>query len=387
MEFKNLNVQIKAIDDKSYTLKAVFSTADVDRHGEIVDQKSWILDEYEKNPVVLFSHDHHQPPVGRIKNLVVRNGSLEGEVEFAAEQYEFANTLWKLYRDGFMRAFSVGFSPEDVEVENGRRVLKNNHLFEVSTVSVPANAMALAKSKGIDVAPLEDKFVEMGEAEDAAAKDNVEKGDCPGCAPLKQDEPEEIVTPEETPVETIETTTEPEEVIDEPSSDTEIVPEEKAASLTEVATDIEERQQKADNFRKVEQIFWAFYEVYFSMDVQADEFDSLLAEFVDLLQGIETKGKLSGKQVDVKAIGIDFILEKAGRVLSAANRAKVEDAISALTDVIEADDAKTKPTEDTPEEKKTISLDVTVPTFKTSKKRMRNREINKAIRHLLQYKK
>ena len=158
MKYKQLLVEIKGINDENYTIKGVFSTADEDRHGEIVDQKSWQMDDYLKNPVVLFGHDHNQPAIGKIINLFFNaEGNLEGEIQFAAKEYEFANTIFKLYKGGYMRAFSVGFQNEEVDIiENGTKViLKKNTLFEISTVNVPANQLALAKSKGIDTAPLE----------------------------------------------------------------------------------------------------------------------------------------------------------------------------------------------------------------------------------------
>lgn len=158
MQYKHFNVEIKSINDENYTIKGVFSTADEDRHGEIVDQKSWQLNDYLQNPVILFAHDHNQPAIGKAINLAFNEfGNLEGEIQFAAKEYEFANTIYKLYKGGYMRAFSVGFQNEEVDIiENGTKViLKKNTLFEISTVNVPANQLALAKSKGIDTAPLE----------------------------------------------------------------------------------------------------------------------------------------------------------------------------------------------------------------------------------------
>jgi HK97 family phage prohead protease len=158
MQYKQLLVELKGINDESYTIKGVFSTADEDRHGEIVDQKTWQLNDYLKNPVVLFGHDHNQPAIGKVTSLFFNeSGNLEGEIQFAAKEYEFANTIFKLYKGGFMRAFSVGFQNEVVEYDdaNNKVTLKRNTLFEISTVNVPANQLAIAKSKGIDTAPLE----------------------------------------------------------------------------------------------------------------------------------------------------------------------------------------------------------------------------------------
>lgn len=158
MQYKHFNVEIKGVDDENYIITGVFSTNDEDRHGEIVDQKSWQLDDYLKNPVILFAHDHNQPAIGKCISLQFNaEGNLEGQIQFAAKEYEFANTIYKLYKGGYMRAFSVGFQNEVVEYDDAENkvTLKRNNLFEISTVNVPANALALAKSKGIDTEPLE----------------------------------------------------------------------------------------------------------------------------------------------------------------------------------------------------------------------------------------
>lgn len=158
MLYKQLLVELKGISDDEYTIKGVFSTSDEDRHGEIVDQKSWQLDDYLKNPVILFGHDHNQPAIGKAVNLFFNeSGNLEGEIQFAAKEYDFAKTIFQLYKGGYMRAFSVGFQNEVVEYDDAENkvTLKRNHLFEISCVNVPANALALAKSKGIDTLPLE----------------------------------------------------------------------------------------------------------------------------------------------------------------------------------------------------------------------------------------
>jgi uncharacterized protein len=115
MKYKQLHVDIKGINDEEFTISGVFSTADEDRHGEIVDQKTWQLDDYLKNPVILFAHDHQQPAIGKCISLFFNEqGNLEGEIKFAAKEYDFANTIYQLYKGGYMRAFSVGFQNEVV---------------------------------------------------------------------------------------------------------------------------------------------------------------------------------------------------------------------------------------------------------------------------------
>jgi uncharacterized protein len=158
-QFKNFGFRIKEIDEDRHVIRAVFSTDDVDRHGEIVDQQTWKLEAFMQNPVVLFGHNHSIPAIGRVLRLGLNeDGHLEGDVQFAVEEHDFAKTIFQLYKGGFMRAFSVGFMTEKVEIDQeGEKVtLKDNHLYELSAVNVGANDRALAKAKGINLEPLDE---------------------------------------------------------------------------------------------------------------------------------------------------------------------------------------------------------------------------------------
>lgn len=148
--------EVKSINEEEFTLDGIFSTSDVDRQGEIVSQSEWQLDEYLKNPVVLFAHDHYRFAVGKMIALGFENGNLAGTIKFAVKENPEAKVIFDLYKGGYMRAFSVGFTAEPTYDDTlGIVVLHKPVLFEVSCVNVPANAMALAKSKGIDVSALE----------------------------------------------------------------------------------------------------------------------------------------------------------------------------------------------------------------------------------------
>lgn len=164
---KQLIFKTTGTDDENFIIRGVFSTADADRQGEIIDQNGWKLDEYMANPVVLFAHDHWQPAIGKMIELGKDSqGRLIGAIQFAAKEYDFAKTIYNLYKGGYMRAFSVGFeTPMDkVEEMEGVIILREANLYEVSAVNVPANAMALAYSKGIDINPLREMLKKRAEA-------------------------------------------------------------------------------------------------------------------------------------------------------------------------------------------------------------------------------
>jgi HK97 family phage prohead protease len=146
---------VKGIDAKARTVHAVFSTDAIDGHGERVHQ-SFRLERFNANPVVLWAHNRttgNGLPVGKAHNVAVRGGKLEGSVTFA--EHAFAEEVWGLYRDGFLKAFSIGFRPGKVTEEkvggNDVFVLRDNELFEISAVPIPSNEQALVKMKSMDL--------------------------------------------------------------------------------------------------------------------------------------------------------------------------------------------------------------------------------------------
>lgn len=175
---KKLNFKIVEIDEKDFTIQGVFSTDMEDRHGEVVVQDGWKLEEFKANPVILAFHDHWQPAVAQAVDIKVEGGKLVGILKFAAAEYEFANTLFKLYAGRYMRAFSVGFRNERYEVnqDDDRIYLLENTLVEISCVNVPANAECLALAKGIDMSSLHEARKKSLENSKRPNKSDEEKG-------------------------------------------------------------------------------------------------------------------------------------------------------------------------------------------------------------------
>lgn len=156
---KNYNFQVKAINEEENIIEGIFSTPVVDRHDESVIQEGWKLDDYIKNPVVLWSHDNYQFPLAQMIRIGFENGNLAGAMKFAVDEYEVAATAFKLMKGKYLRAFSVGFQNNVYEVDNENEIVKltENVLMEVSVVNVPANQEALAKIKTLDILKKEEE--------------------------------------------------------------------------------------------------------------------------------------------------------------------------------------------------------------------------------------
>lgn len=155
--FSTHDVEIKSIDTEKKTLEAIFSTQGVDRHGDTVMQDGWDLKNFKKNPVILNSHNYGDAAdvIGKASNVRVENKKLIGTIKFAVDQNPKAKVIFELFAGGFLKAFSVGFMikkfKENKDGTTDWYTIEESELLEVSAVSVPANAQALAKSKGIDI--------------------------------------------------------------------------------------------------------------------------------------------------------------------------------------------------------------------------------------------
>lgn len=128
----------------------VLSTAEVNSYGEIVDQASWRLDRFARNPVALYQHDASADPIGYWRDVRVE----EGELRATLVLYDDATSpeaarVWARYQQGGPIACSVGFDPGRAVTEEreGRevQVLYDCTLVEASVVSVPADPGAVAR--------------------------------------------------------------------------------------------------------------------------------------------------------------------------------------------------------------------------------------------------
>lgn len=158
--------EIKSIDEKEQTLVAYVSTGARDRMNESLDPTGIDVSNYRKNPVVLWAHDYSAPPIGKAVWIKRDGEGIISKVKFAST--EFAQEIFSLYKDGFLKAFSVGFMPKETEDGDGekkpRKTFKKWELLEYSAVPVPANpeALALAIQKGVLKNEILKKNIEEG---------------------------------------------------------------------------------------------------------------------------------------------------------------------------------------------------------------------------------
>ena len=164
---KNLLCErVKTEKEKSFTFVA--SADNVDRMGDVIDQKNWSLEAYRRNPIILFNHDSRSLPIGKGAAEVV-DGQLMIDIEFD-ESDNMAKRIKSKVDGGFLNAVSVGFNPIEAYQRNtlpkeskyygeSGMYFKSAELLEVSIVTIPANSQATA-SKSYDENVL-DLFAQM----------------------------------------------------------------------------------------------------------------------------------------------------------------------------------------------------------------------------------
>ena len=171
------------INEEERSVVAVISTDSIDRDKEVLVPKGMNADEFRKNPVIPWSHNTYQPPIGKALWLKQGRKQITAKIRFATT--DLAEEVWQLFKGGFLHAFSVGFIPTE-----GRRPdpddIKSNPLLaecrfmytkwtltEFSPVTVPANAEALAtavKSKSITIS---DELSKALHVEDIKEEDEI----------------------------------------------------------------------------------------------------------------------------------------------------------------------------------------------------------------------
>lgn len=153
----SFDMKIEDFSNKERSFLAVASAETPDRMGDIVTVKGWQLDDYRKNPVVMPFHNYATLPVGRSLEEFTKRKRLMFRPQFAT--YPETMRMYEMYRDKYLKGFSVGFVPTksepiDEEVEGfaamfAPKKFLEQTLLEVSVAPVPAHQDALAEIKAM----------------------------------------------------------------------------------------------------------------------------------------------------------------------------------------------------------------------------------------------
>jgi HK97 family phage prohead protease len=146
----------RAANNGSRVITFCFSDGSTDRMNDRIDPYGWDTSAFQKKPVCLWAHDATAPPIGRVRRTYTSGDRFMGDIEFAsAETYPFADQIYRLVVDGFVKAVSVGFLPiewqwaDDDKSRPGGINFERQELLEISVLPIPANANAQAAVKSL----------------------------------------------------------------------------------------------------------------------------------------------------------------------------------------------------------------------------------------------
>ncbi len=133
------------------------STPNYDRGNDRVFPKGGMLDNYLKNPIIMWLHDYHGEtpaagiPVATCPYLKITDeGIISGEPQFL-EGDPFAQRVKNAWDKGFLKTASIGFLPIDYETnEKSGTDYKTWEMLEWSLVPIPMNAEAMRIAKGFE---------------------------------------------------------------------------------------------------------------------------------------------------------------------------------------------------------------------------------------------
>ena len=150
----NKFLKMVSVDENNKTANFVMSTSNIDRHGDVIDQDSWITKYFEQNPYFALQHRSDEFPIGKWLRVwkeedpeLTGSMRLMGQAQFNTK-YEDGARAFDHVVNGEMSMVSVGFIPHRVEYDETRDafVLFDCELLECSLVGIGSNRQALVKT-------------------------------------------------------------------------------------------------------------------------------------------------------------------------------------------------------------------------------------------------
>ena len=149
--------ETKAIDEKRRIFTGWATTPAPDRVQDTIDPMGATF----KNPLVLLHQHRHDAPIGSVKfdKPTAKGIQFTAEIPVIDEPgplKDRVDTAWGEIKSGIVRAVSVGFRPLKYAYrEDGGIDFQEVEIYELSTVSVPANAQAVISAiKSLDKAAM-----------------------------------------------------------------------------------------------------------------------------------------------------------------------------------------------------------------------------------------
>lgn len=186
-------MEVKAVSEDARIITGIATTPTPDRMGDVVVSEGAVF----KLPIPLLWQHDHDAPVGQVTKARVTADGIEVTAQLIKPTDDMPSQLvarlseaWSSVKTGLVRGFSIGFRPIEYDpLKSGGLLFKKWEMFELSIVTIPANAEATITA----IKRLDSEARAAFGTERPAEPGTVEKSPgVPGKVSLKQTKPEKI---------------------------------------------------------------------------------------------------------------------------------------------------------------------------------------------------
>ena len=150
MRKKNFGFEIKKDSNiKAIEITGMANAATPDRIGDLIEPKSWDLQNFESNPIIFFNHDRNIP-IGKAVGTKVSDDGLEITARISKSKEAPIPFIRDMIEEGILKTFSVGFDDHGTSYQDksdGLTKFEKAELLEVSVVTIPMNQDSLFSVK------------------------------------------------------------------------------------------------------------------------------------------------------------------------------------------------------------------------------------------------
>jgi len=138
-------VEVKNLNESKRTFSGWATTPETDRVGDVINPLGAVF----KNPLTLLHQHRHDAPIGTVRFKKPTKDGIEFEAEIPTIDEpgplkDRVDTAWGEIKAKIVRAVSIGFRPVKYAFkDDGGIDFQEVEIYELSTVSVPANAGAV----------------------------------------------------------------------------------------------------------------------------------------------------------------------------------------------------------------------------------------------------
>jgi len=132
------------VDKDLLEIEHVISSKNLDRYGTYIIPSGAELENYLRNPKVLWYHNHDEAtekiPIGKAVKLTVNEGDVIATTRFNPND-PFSVKIFNAYADGFLSAWSIGFIPKDYipVTEKNREELNKKYKLNIDKKELEKN--------------------------------------------------------------------------------------------------------------------------------------------------------------------------------------------------------------------------------------------------------